>query len=137
MEVDEFCIKDRLSFYIECKNKFSDCLTAPKKGTKLYELGEDMRQVVELFTAVSLLGRGHHPVLLASLIDQTFYGFQQQYSGYSIQTLFQLLKPEDAPVAARVREVFGIGNVKAVGVLPDHVARSLGALPKAIRRDYP
>ena len=41
MEVDEFCIKDRLSFYIECKNKFSDCLTAPKKGTKLHELGEE------------------------------------------------------------------------------------------------
>jgi len=41
LEVDEFCIKDRLSFYIECKNKFSDCLTAPKKGTKLHELGEE------------------------------------------------------------------------------------------------
>lgn len=133
-EIDIWAAGDGLTLWIECKNVFSECYESPPPDQTRWTA--DQRQIQDRFQAAAALGRTHHPVLIASLVDETFYGFQRPYRGFAIRTLHQFLRPEYQAVAKEIRKVFRIGHVKAVEEPPAFLVKNVRALPTSIRRTY-
>ncbi len=91
---------------IECKNKLSDVYISPDIPKRP---NDDHRQIARHFDICSR--RGITPILMAPLIDASFFGFVQLYNGLACRLLFQYLPPDSEELCQSVRREFRIGHV--------------------------
>jgi len=91
---------------IECKNKLSDVYISPGIPRSP---NDDHRQIARHFDICSR--RGITPILIAPLIDRSFFGFVEPYKGLACRLLFQYLPPDSEELCQSVRREFRIGHV--------------------------
>jgi hypothetical protein len=91
---------------IECKNKLSDVYISPDI---LSRPNDDHKQLARHFRLCH--GWGLIPVLVAPLIDASFFGFIQPFDGLACRLLFQYLPTSNEELCKDVRREFLIGHV--------------------------
>ena len=107
-------------FAMEIKNKFSDAFVNPEA---INYPNQDHQQLIELFKYCKR--RGFTPILIAPLIDDSFYHFVRRYNGLCCRTFVQVVDADEAELVKEINKEFEIYNVKATNRLPNHIAKWL------------
>jgi len=107
-------------FAMEIKNKFSDTYVNPEA---IRHPNQDHQQLIELFRYCKR--RGFTPILMAPLIDNSFYYFAERYNGLCCRTLVQVVDADKAGLVREIKDEFQICHVKATNRLPSHIAKWL------------
>src|SRR5437588_11118063 len=79
---------------------------------------------------------GHIPILLAPIVDRSFYAFQERRGGLHAQYLYHVFDPRDAAIAAQVKEVFRLGHVWAGADPPRNFELFVRRVPELVTRWY-
>jgi hypothetical protein len=104
-----------ITAWSEIKNKLSEVYIAPtiKEKSDWTEDDEEIDQLFKLAHQENIT-----PILFASLVDPSFYGYQSAYKGLFCQFLFQYFPESQQQLCNDVREQFLIGHVKATNDPP-------------------
>jgi len=105
---------------MEVKNVFSDTYVNPEA---IKYPNQDHQQLIELFRYCKR--RGFTPILMAPLIDDSFYYFAERYNGLCCRTLVQVVDADKAGLVREIKDEFQICHVKATNRLPSHIAKWL------------
>ena len=101
---------------IKIKNIFSDVFYNPDTITKL---NGNHVQVKRFFEYAKY--NGITPILIAPLIDNSFYKFAKEHNGLFCRTYIQILKPPQKTLAWKINQVFNIANIMAVNRIPNTI----------------
>jgi hypothetical protein len=132
IEFDGFTLAP-LALGIEAKNKFSEVYYSPEvSGYRT----EDLEQIENFFSICS--GSNMIPILVASLVDRSFYSFQAPYKGLHCCLKFQLFpdKPKWRTLCDDIRAQLLVGNVQAWAEPPPHMQRWFDSIPTYYQRAY-
>ena len=105
---------------MEVKNVFSDTYVNPEA---IKYPNQDHQQLIELFRYCKR--RGFTPILMAPLIDNSFYHFAEKYHGLCCRTFIQLVEVDETELVKEISREFHILNVKATNCLPNQMAKWL------------
>lgn len=97
-----------------------------------WKLTKAQRNIRHHFRAVSSIGLT--PMLAAPFVDPSFYVFQTEYRGVHAKYLYYVFAPEDAPVAADVKDAFRIGHVWAGEEPPGAFVSYVRRLPSVLAK---
>ena len=117
---------------ITVKNKLSEVYSDPMSLKRQNEEAEEIQRHFEHAAQWDLV-----PVLVAPLIDGSFYLLQDAYEGLQGQFLFQFLRPEYADLAADVRRLFRFGHIVVPASeteVPEVIRRWVRRIPVLIER---
>jgi hypothetical protein len=140
LEVDvPAIVGNGIPIWTEVKNKFSEVYVAP---TVKKRMTEDDEQISRLFATAHRFGVT--PILFASLVDRSFYGYQAAYQGLHFSYLFQYMPPEHQQVCDDVRNHFTIGHVKVLPldpntgqpIPPQYMVNQAKSIPALLQRTY-
>lgn len=107
-------------FAIEVKNVFSDEFVNPEAIKKP---NEDHKQIERLFKYCK--SRGIKPILIAPLIDNSFYYFVRKYNGLFCRSFIQVIPSCESELKQKIAKEFRIKNIRATNRLPKQIARWL------------
>jgi len=130
IELDAFA-SSPLQLGIQAKNKFSETYHHPDVSKYMTD---DLRQIKKTFDFCS--AKGIIPVLVASLVDRTFYSFQHDYKGLHCCLKFQFFRGAKRNLCETVRRVFLIGNIQAWDEPPPWMQRWFDTIPQHYRNRY-
>jgi len=105
-------------FVIEIKNVFSDAFVNPEV---IKNPNEDHKQIERLFKYCKR--RGIKPILIAPLIDNSFYYFAKRYNGLFCRSFIQIIPSQEKELQEQITKEFGIKNVIAMDKLPKPIAK--------------
>ena len=124
-----------LKLAVEAKNVFSEVYHSP--DVLRYEgITDDLKQIQNIFQFCSV--NGIIPILAASLVDRTFYGFQHKHKGLHYCIRFQVFPPGGKwqEICDKVREHLRLGNVQVWEEPPPHMQRWFNSLATYHKNRY-
>jgi len=130
IELDAFA-STPLRLGIQAKNKFSEAYHHPDVSKYMTDDLKQIKKTFEFCSANSII-----PVLVASLVDRTFYAFQHDYTGLHCCLKFQLFRAAKRDICEAVRRHFFIGNLQAWDEPPPWVQRWFNSIPEHYRKRY-
>lgn len=101
------------AFVIKMKNTLSDMFYNPNSITSPNSAHKQIKWLFEYCTDASL-----QPILIAPLIDDSFYTFARQHNGLFCRTFQQILKSEHILIQHEVAQTFSISNLQATSRIP-------------------
>jgi hypothetical protein len=132
IELDAFTLGP-LRLAIEAKNKFSEVYYSPAVSGYVTD---DLEQIERMFAFSS--SNNMIPVLVASLVDRTFYSFQDPYQRLHCCLKFQLFpdKAKWRQLCHDIREQLLVGNVQPWADPPPWMQRWFDSIPSYYQRRY-
>jgi len=129
LEIDAYAARP-VQLVVEVKNVFSETYHHPKVSGMTNEL----EAIEERFKFA--LANNMTPILVASLVDRTFYGFQYNYRGLHFCLKNQFFQAKHKPLCEQVRKELLIGNLQACDEPPPYMQRWFDAIPQHYRKQY-
>jgi hypothetical protein len=126
LEIDAYCVNEKLQLGVQIKNGTSEVFTDPKTIRNPPLVYHQLTKQFKYCSQNDII-----PILIAPFINKRFYNFTKRYKGLHCQTYLQLFSPEYSDLHYAVKNTLKFRNVKLVTEATEHVKDWINSIASA------